>query len=217
MASGVGEFLTKKTADLPNWAWLAVVVIGGGVGFYFVRRQNAATSTASTPGSSASANALNTTDTPDASTYEVGNQPVSPDYSTSGMPSSPVYVIGAPASGTPPPTPPSTPPPTRTVTVRAKQTSGPNADYDKSHSGVPIHAGTSGQTPTLRLAPYGSQVQITGDAVIGASNTGSGQGGSDYWYPVVGGGYLSAWDVVGMGGGGGGSVRRETRVATPAG
>ncbi len=46
--SGIGGFLTKTTGSLPNWAWGLVIVAGAGVGYYFVKKNNATSTNAST-------------------------------------------------------------------------------------------------------------------------------------------------------------------------
>lgn len=202
MSSKVTELLTKETAGLPNWAWGLVVVGGAGVGYWFVRKNSSSTTAAG----STTTSATGATDTSQAGANAV-SQPSdnggSIDYSSQlgagANPGSPVYILGTSpgSSGSSP-----NPPVTQSITIRQRQTSGPNAGYDKNNpGGVPIHQGTSGSSPTVGLQPFGSTVATTGPSVVGSTNSGSGSGGSDYWYPIAN-GYISSWDVVGIGGGG---------------
>ena len=68
--------------------------------------------------------------------------------------------------------------------------------YDTNHpQGVPIRSQAAATTTdTIGYAAYGSKIQITGPAVSGTSNLG-GTSGTNYWYPVAGGGFVSAFDV----------------------
>lgn len=68
--------------------------------------------------------------------------------------------------------------------------------YDTSHpQGIPIRsAPTATNNDITSYAGYGSKLQITGPAVSGTSNLG-GTSGTNFWYPVAGGGYVSAFDV----------------------
>lgn len=73
-----------------------------------------------------------------------------------------------------------------------------HATYDRSvPGGVPIRS-AAGATKQLRLAPYGSAINIIGPAVKGGSNFGGSSPGASNWYPVQGGGYISAFDVTGI-------------------
>ena len=209
----LGTFLQKETAGLPNWAWILVIIGGAGAGYYFVRKNSAATSTA---GSNA---ASQPSATGQSTSGAAGSYGSAIDYSSS-LPvsatnaSSPVYVLGTSPTPTPtnptpqPPQPTPQPPqpqptPQQKVTVRQPASSGQTASYDSSHSGVPIHSGPSWQTPVMSTANWGSQVPVTGPAVSGGSNFPNGfQGGSTMWYPVAGGGFISSYDIAGIGGGG---------------
>lgn len=209
MSSKIAELLTKETAGLPNWAWAGVIVVGAGVGIWFTKRNSSAASSSTT--SAAAANA--TSQPADTGASTSGSQGASSlgtsiDYSSS-LPvsatngSSPVYVLSTPVSTTPPTqsTTTTTTPTTQTVTVRAREQSGPYAGYDAHASGVPIRSLPSGNGPFLRTAPFGSSVTVTGAAIAGGGNTGNGTTGVAMWYPVQGGGYISSADVAGMGGG----------------
>ncbi len=68
--------------------------------------------------------------------------------------------------------------------------------YDTSHAqGVPIRsAPTATPTDTTGYAGYGTKIQVIGPAVAGTSNLG-GTNGTNFWYPVAGGGYVSAFDL----------------------
>lgn len=51
--SAIGGFLGKTTANLPNWAWGLVIVVGAGIGFIFVKK-NASSATATGAATNAS-------------------------------------------------------------------------------------------------------------------------------------------------------------------
>ena len=70
------NFLTKKIADLPVWAWGLIVLAGGGLGFYFIsKRKSAAIPTGTQASDTTSGNVL-----PDASasSLQPSNAPVGP-------------------------------------------------------------------------------------------------------------------------------------------
>lgn len=126
----------------------------------------------------------------------------------------PIIIIPTPVPApSPVPTPTPTPVPTPTPTpspgtgatvpstsqddiVRTRYGNPSVAGYDKTHSqGVPIRSGPN-TSDTVRYAAYGSKINITGPAVAGSSNLGkTDDRGTQYWYPVAGGGYISAFDV----------------------
>ena len=91
--------------------------------------------------------------------------------------------------------PPPPPPPAKytTMQIRARQTVGIDKQWDATHDGVPLRSAASGHASILKIIPFGSSIQVTGSAAGGVANQ---TGGSTSWYPVVGGGYISAWDVV---------------------
>lgn len=213
----LSTFMQKETAGLPNWAWILVIIGGAGVGYYFVRKNSAATSTAG-------ANAASQPSATGQSTSGAeGSYGSAIDYSSS-LPvsatnaSSPVYVLGTSPSTnpTPPPPqptpqpPPPQPTPQQKITIRQPVTSGQTAQYDATHSGVPIHSSPSWQAPTVGTAAWGSQVTVTGPSVQGGSNFPNGwQGGSTTWYPVQG-GFVSSYDVAGIGGGGQAGTKKKS-------
>lgn len=82
--------------------------------------------------------------------------------------------------------------------IRAKQSSGIDAGWDKTHAGVPIRTQPSGYNDSIvRLIAFGKTIPLVGPVLSGGLNQ---QGGSTQWYPVSG-GYLSAWDIASIKGG----------------
>jgi hypothetical protein len=202
----------KKTADLPNWAWLGVIVVGAGVGYYFVKKQQSTASapalTATAPGSSASMNAQNAIDPATGIPYanEVGNQPVTPDYSNLGNPTSPVYVISSPTSPAPPaPAPPAPAPPVQyitTVSGASLESTPHDSNGGKNILTLPLGAiltYESGPVPD----PNGGQKSYY--LVSYSGNTG--YVGSDVIQPYTG-------STGGGKGAGGGAIRRDVRIPT---
>lgn len=79
--------------------------------------------------------------------------------------------------------------------IRTRYSSPTVTSYDTTHAGVPIRsAPAANSTDTTSYAPFGSKIQVTGPAISGSSNLG-GNNGTAFWYPVAGGGYISAFDV----------------------
>lgn len=67
-------------------------------------------------------------------------------------------------------------------------------------SAVPIRQGTSGLSSVLRTIGLNQPIQLAGPPVAGQSNFAGATGpggvpGSTWWYPVVGGGFISAFDL----------------------
>lgn len=103
--------------------------------------------------------------------------------------------IGFPPTGNPPPPPlqGGNPPLGGFFTFIRNQNSA--LPWDKTYSGIPIRS-APGQTNSFTgLIPFGTQVQIVGPSVTGASNRVVGAPGSNIWWPVAGGGYVSGFDV----------------------
>jgi hypothetical protein len=80
------------------------------------------------------------------------------------------------------------------ATIRAKTTSGPDASYDATHTGVPVRSAPSGSATIIYTVPFGGTIALsTNSTVNGTSNQ---KGGSSAWYQVGNNQYLSAFDVV---------------------
>lgn len=191
-------FLKKTTAGLPNWAWLLVVVGGAGVGFLFVRSQQANTANTTTTNTAASAASTNVGSTPQP---DSGQQtPPNYDIGSGSNGQSPVYVVSSPIVPAASSIQQSTPQPS--VNIRLQSLSGCSAAYDKSHSGVPLHSVPAGGNTIIGTIPFGaSSIPLTGTEV-----TGSNQGGpcsqTNFWYPVSYNGlqgFVSSQDVSGLG------------------
>ena len=212
------ELLTKKFAGLPGWAWLLIGVAGVGAGYLLIRYQSSKSSTpnnltATTTPDLTTGNASGTEtnsatgtvgsngviDNPFPETNVGGNQvPIIPPGYQGVYDQNGTLVGFEPIPTTPTPTPTPTPTGILQGIIRAKSTSGGAANYDKSHSGVPIHSSPGGsQTGT---ATYGSTVHITGPAVQGPSDF-----GITSWYPVPG-GFISGFDFADISQGSGGSL-----------
>lgn len=189
-AEGMASFMSKETAGLPNWAWGAIIVVGIGATFVVPKLFGRATGNV--------ANGNTGVTSTDSGTANAGlGLAVDP---TSGLP---YAVEGLVPSGGLSGTSQGTSTTTQNQLmneigkIRARNTSGPTAAYDKKYAqGVPIHSGTSSASPITGYEPYGTQVMLEGNSVPGASNLGNSQ-----WYPVLlsGGqtGYVSGYDFNG--------------------
>lgn len=82
----------------------------------------------------------------------------------------------------------------QTAFIRAAGSQPSVAAWDKSHSGIPVRSQPGDVSTFTKLLPFGSQVSISGAPVSGGSNF-PGGGGSDLWYPIAGGGYISQYDI----------------------
>lgn len=84
------------------------------------------------------------------------------------------------------------------ATIRSRF-QGITQQWDQMHpGGVPLDT-TPGVMGSASL-PYGSQIQLTGPAITGPNNMGNGpnrSAGSDLWFPVKGGGFVSGYDLTG--------------------
>lgn len=173
------DSLKTEFKKQPWYVWAGAAAGGGVVLFVLVKQHMAA---------SASSAASNTT----SSQTSQASNPLS-GYDLSSMAGLPYgYEDGYP-SGNPPP------PPTTTIQqqleglIRAKETTGPYASYDKTHSGIPLRNAPGGTQ--LSLVPFGATVAVSGSAVTGPMNS---QSGTDDWYPVTYGGqsgYVSSADL----------------------
>ena len=199
-APKVGNFMSQKLAGLPVWSWGLIVLAGVGVGFFFLNRKQAATAT---PANSPAQQALqDTTPTSEQVPNTTGDQ---------------VFIVPSPTS------PPGgiIPPPTggngtasQTYTIRQP---GKAQGYDQNHAGPPIWSGPG--TNAIGEIPWGSVVTSTGIPVDGPSNSGQ-PGGSTVYYPVTFNGvsgFISRFDVVGVGAGGPRSPRYTANALSALG
>jgi len=196
----IGGFLSKETAGLPNWAWLLVLLVGGGIGFFIVRSQQnqASSSSSTTPGSEtvpvtggspvyvvASSPATAPTTTSTAGTSTVGTT------GSTGSAGSTGSLSGTPVLGS------------GLTTLLVKSTAA-----SQKFGTVPLRAspGSADSQPDSQVVqvPIGTQLIASGPAVQGANNFGPGNAaGSSLWYPTSYNGisgYVSGYDVGTAGG-----------------
>lgn len=196
----VGNFMSQKLAGLPVWSWGLIVLAGVGVGFFFLNRKQAATAS---PASSPAQQAVqDVTPTSEQVPNTTGDQ---------------VFIVPSPTS------PPGgiTVPPTggdgtaaQTYTIRQP---GKAPAYDNNNAGPPIWSAPGANT--IGQIPWGSVVTSTGIPQTGPSNTGQ-PGGSDVYYPVTFNGvsgFVSRFDVVGVGAGGPRSPRYTANALSALG
>jgi len=88
-----------------------------------------------------------------------------------------------------------------TGNVRSSTLTGQTASYDiKNPKGIPIRSFMDASAPITGYASYGSALNFSGPAIAGGSNFGQNKGtGSSLWEPLATGGYVSAYDVTGLG------------------
>ena len=163
--------------------WMIGLVVGGVVLFLVIRSRNSSSTGALGQNTSTAA--------PDPNIDPLTGVPYSVEEATNPATGLPAYYGGPGTDGNPPP--PATPGggggTPSTVTIRARQTSGPLATWDQAHTGVPIRSDAS-QATQIGLAPFGSVVTTSGPAIAGGTDNGSNQ-----WFPIQGGGYISAVDI----------------------
>jgi hypothetical protein len=70
-----------------------------------------------------------------------------------------------------------------------------NSGWDTKYAGIPVRSAVGNTSSFQGLLPYGSQVQIIGPAINGSSNRAVGSPQSSEWYPIAGGGFISAGDL----------------------
>lgn len=91
--------------------------------------------------------------------------------------------------------PPPPPKPTSTFSTVRAQFSQPSVKaWDTKYGGIPVRTAPGVLTTFKSLIPFGTKVGITGAPVSGGSNL-PGGGGTNLWYPVTGGGYVSQYDL----------------------
>jgi hypothetical protein len=182
----IQEILSKETAGLPNWAWIAIVAAGIGATYVLPKLFGKATgTTANTPTTSS-----------DSGTSQAGlGLAVDP---TTGLPYAVEGLVpsGGLAGTTLTGTGGSQPLMTEVGLIRSRNN---NEKYDKKvQGGVPIRSSPGGKEVSTEA--YGGEIKITGPAVQGAWNL-PGNQGSNLWYPVLYGngqqGYISAYDFNG--------------------
>lgn len=125
-----------------------------------------------------------------------------PQDSSAPIPYQPTY-INPPVGATTPPTsyqprPIVMPMQGIFATIRQAFGLGPTAGYDTANpGGIPIRETPGGNI--IGMESFGSQTEITGTPVSGPNNFGPGSSnGSDIWYKLPGGGYISGYDVTGL-------------------
>lgn len=73
---------------------------------------------------------------------------------------------------------------------------GNPGNYDQTHTGIPIRSSAGAGNNVLRLAPYGTELDLaSASPIAGASNFLNSPNGSTEWYAVAGGGYVSSYDL----------------------
>ena len=111
----------------------------------------------------------------------------------------PTVIVNAPPgprgpAGPPGPTPKPGP---KVATVRTRFSLPASMAYDRQNpGGVPIRA-TAAASKVLRLAPFGSHIQLASGPTSGGSNFPGTVTGSTQWLKVAGGGYISSYDLQG--------------------
>ena len=207
------NFLTQMIGPFPLWAWLGIGAAGVAVAL-FLRGRSSSSGGASALGSSAASQS--SVDTSQLDPYT--GVPYSIESATNPATGLPAYygsgqTVDTTGNGQPiPPAPKPTPTPTPTPTpkpvptptptphpaaphVRARGSNPAYYGWDKNEpQGVPLRKTPQGGS--AGYAAYGSNLTITGPGVQGTSNTPKGVPGSTLWYPVQGGAYISASDVV---------------------
>lgn len=178
---GTLKNVEAAVAKQPWYVW-AGALTGGGLVFWYVIKSRAAAATTTA-----------TTNTPATSQ----NSPLN-GYDVSSMAGIPYGYdpTSGPVDNYPPPSttpPPATTPPTQQGLVRIRANVPGTAGYDKNNAqGVPIRATAGGNV--TRYATFGSDVQLAGLPVTGPGNLPGGKG-STIWFPILGGGYISAYDI----------------------
>lgn len=183
---GIAGFLGDSTAGLPNWAWLLVIGVGVTAAIVVPKlfQGGAASSPATTGGASGLGLAIDpTTGLP---------------YAVEGLAPS---GGGTVTSSGPPPLPTATANTGSSIFVRSQFSQPGVKDYDTANTGIPIRSAPNITSGTLKTVPFGSQIQLSGGAITGTGNIDptNPSAGSDIWYPVVGGGYISQFDIGNVG------------------
>ena len=108
----------------------------------------------------------------------------------------PTVIVNAPPGPAGPPGPPGKPGP-KVATVRTRYSLPASMAYDRQNpGGVPIRSSASA-SKVLRLAPFGSHIQLASGPTSGGSNFPGAVTGSTQWLKVTGGGYISSYDLQG--------------------
>lgn len=192
--------------DTPTPVKLGVLGAGAVVVFLYIQHRNStATSGAGSNGSSNGASYQAPTPTQYTNTGLPSNYPVSgvPDsvYNSPINLSGPVSSTGPVSLNGNPVLSPTTLNYPAQETVRSAGSKQGAIAYDSKYSGVPIRSLAGANGSVSRFAPFGSALSVTGGPVTGTSNFGQrATTGSDLWYPVQGGGYVSAYDLASLNG-----------------
>jgi hypothetical protein len=176
----VGGILKQTTAGLPNWAWLLIIAGGIAAAIILPKYMKPQSSSSSPSGLGLAIDPTNGL-----------------PYAVEGL----VPGGGNAGASTPPPPLPQASAGNSAVTVRSQFSQpGVNA-YDTANTGIPIRTKPDITSGTLRTAPFGSTIQVAGAPVTGGGNIDPSNPriGSDIWYPVVGGGYISQFDLGNVG------------------
>ena len=161
--------------------------------YYFYERSKAGAAAASTTTPAAAPSAF----APALGTYtfvEDIHQTPAPTVIVNAPPG-PAGPPGKPGPAGPPgPTPKPGP---KVATVRTRFSLPASMAYDRQNpGGVPIRS-TAAASKVLRLAPFGSHIQLAGGPTSGKSNFPGANTGSTQWLKVTGGGYISSYDLQG--------------------
>ncbi len=210
------KFLEDAKAEWQKLPTAGKVAIGGGIGLFILYLAYTHSQGGTTSASGLTAAGLpatsGTTQAPSGAFPSTQSGDSTVPFIPSGV--NPVFdsqgglvafqqgAVGQPSSSgtTTPPPGPTSPPVTNPLTYLARGQMG-----STNTSGIGIRNQPGGpNTQTTSNIGYGQPVQISGPAVQGQNNNPvtSGVANTNLWYPVTGGGYVSAADVVPSGGGG---------------
>lgn len=170
--------VVKGIKEHPAISIAAVVVIG--LGLYYLAKKG--------PGAGGNApSAANPSGTAQGS-YYVAYLDEEP---------SPVTTINNyPGTGTNP-APPGQPTTTgggNIITARTRGSQPITAAWDSKYNGVPVRSSPGSITSYTKIIPFGQQITITGSPVTAGGNISKGSG-SNLWYPISGGGWISQFDI----------------------
>lgn len=167
----VGSFLNAETAGLPNWAWLLVVAAGIAAAVFIPKI--------------AGKGIEKKQETEEGKGLGLAIDP------TTGLPYAVEGLVPSGGAGNPPliTSGTNTIPSSGIMAVKARPR------ISSRDIGIPIRDIPGGEGETIGQIAYNSPVDIVGPVQQGTSNFAGSSGGSTLWYPVKGGGYISAFDV----------------------
>lgn len=203
----IGKFLEKETAGIPNWGWAIVIVVGIGAAIFVPKLLNRSPQNSTDSGTPNSDIGL-AIDPATGLPYAV--EGLVPSGGTAGGPSGAGTNVDLTATNN-----------LLQQLLQAQQAQNGTSNGTGNHGGgavstvtnilararmgssngagigVRSQPGGSG-TKTIRNIAFGAPVMIIGPAVNGGPNNAvtPGVAQSNQWYPVQGGGYVSAADVV---------------------